>query len=639
MEQPQEQETPNNAVAEKEIEQETTDDNQVALLDADATEETDALLSDEDNVITIEELPEISSPTSQRSGSLIGMIITPSANSLAWAPSTPVIARWLIPLLCLLTHAAFLYGQIEPMWRLAQTQSVDAWWNATTLKSRMAFDAMGVPHNLHLVRDEGSTIQTFTYSFAIQELWEAKGMPGTTLPRIASVLLALFSGVWPHMKLLLLNWTWLYMGNAKRRTGVLHWLSCLGKWSLADILVVCVMVGVLHIDWNVDPEAIRVGIADNLEMMIQLVHTQYSSKELCSTLLHHDCDHPSGVKARAKCDTCIQLAVTAFDHDDWAGGTGRAILDGIKTSGDGVCSLRVIGMRGIYAFCGAVVVSILLSLVVDVLDHRAQEDELRLQTPVNHQSEEQALLLDEEAGDEHEAAAPYTLMEDNNAVDEPMLEGAIRSHLNVETASHIDNDTVAIPIRWFSCTHGLFSFLVLITAIFAVSWVTLEREVHGAIPKLLSEILGMAWGKSYSLQSLSATTGAAGGWDLMLMSTFSLFIVVGPLLRASLCVLGHILPGRLSTIQTFVDLVGAFCAWEVMVIAVAMISLLMPSITGTILMDKRCAQVDDSGSCFEVEFNVVKPFILVLVSGTLLVLISNTFSCFARKPPPTTTRR
>jgi hypothetical protein len=94
------------------------------------------------------------------------------------------------------------------------------------------------------------------------------------------------------------------------------------------------------------------------------------------------------------------------------------------------------------------------------------------------------------------------------------------------------------------------------------------------------------------------------------------------------------LPGRLSTIQTFVDLIGAFCAWEVLVIAVAMICMLMPSITGTILMDKRCKQVDPTGSCFEVEFNILKTFILVLVSGTVLILISNSFSFFARRSKP-----
>lgn len=585
-----------------------------------ATEETNFLLDENDTLPTEEE---VSVEESQGRHAPEGSPL----KSLAWAPTTPRLARWLIPLCAILTHGLFLYGQIEPMWRLTQSQSVDVWWNATSVKAKWAFDTLGLSHDQNLNLEDGSTIQTFTYSFAIKELWEAKGMPGTTLPRIASVLLALFSGVWPHMKLVLLNLTWMLKQNPARRTSILHWLSCLGKWSLADILVVCVMVGVLHIDWVVDPDAIRLGVADNLPEMLGLVESQYNAIELCSQLLPWECDHPGHISQRIKCDACTSVVKAAFWQKDWAGSTGRSILNGISTSGDGVCELRVIGMRGIYAFCAAVVISIFLSLVVDLFDHRAREQQLMESTPEN--AERQRLLADVEDG--QEPSTNYALM-DNEDEDEPLLEGTVQSSLNLESGNDDANDdAVRIPIRWFSCAHGFFSFLVLILAVFATSWITLERQVHGAIPMLLHDILGVEWGKSYSLHTLSATTGAAGGWDILLMCTFSLFIVFGPLLRSCLCVLGHILPGRLTTIQTFVDLIGAFCAWEVLVIAVTMIYLLMPSITGTILTDKRCAQVDPTGSCFEVEFNVMKTFILVLVSGTVLVLISNTFSFFARK--------
>jgi hypothetical protein len=593
--------------------------------DAVDEEESDTLLDEND---TLEESSEGDAEDRR------GEDYAPPLKSLATAPTTPKLARWLLPLLALLTHGLFLYGQIEPMWRLTQAQQVDVWWNATSTKALLTFDALGLGYHQHLVLDAGSTIETFTYSFAIKELWEAKGMPGTTMPRIASILLALFSGVWPHLKLLLLNLTWMFMYEPKRRTRCLHWLSCLGKWSLADILVVCVMVGVLNIDWNVDPDAIRLGIANNLPEILMLLKSQYTGTDVCTQLLKYDCDKPSTVARHFKCDTCINAIKTAYWQPDWAGSTGKSILNGISTSGEGVVELRVIGMRGIYAFCAAVVISIFLSLVVDLFDHRAQEEELLESTPANAAERRSLLLTEEEddveAGNNDECATTnFELMED-----EPLLEGAIHSHLNVEGADSRDDTDVRIPIRWLSCSHAFFSFLVLILAVFATSWITMERKVHGAIPMLLHDILGVEWGKAYSLRSLSQLTGAAGGWDVLLMCTFSLFIVFGPILRSCLCVLGHMLPGRLSTIQTFVDLIGAFCAWEVLVIAVAMICMLMPSITGTILMDKRCKQVDPSGSCFEVEFNILRTFILVLVSGTVLILISNSFSFFARRTKP-----
>ena len=519
------------------------------------------------------------------------------------------------------------------MWRLTQSQSIDVWWNATSTKAKWAYDTLGLSRELNLVRHEQSTIQTFTYSFAIQELWAANGMPGTTLPRIAAILLALFSGVWPHLKLVLLNITWFLRLHPTRRTRILHWLSCLGKWSLADILVVCVMVGVLHIDWVVNPDEIRLGISNHLPEMLHLVQTQFDATALCTRLLSTDCAHPDGISHRLSCDACITAVNAAYWKQDWAESTGKSILSGIQTSGDGICELRVIGMRGIYSFCAAVIVSIVLSLVVDLLDHRAQEQVLMESISMTQQNNEEqrsssaaALVVNQDL--EEPSTTNYSLMEEE---DEPLLEGNVQSSLNLESGDMEDEDetTVRVPIRWFSCTHGFFSFLVLILSVFATSWITLERQVNGAIPMLLHQILGVEWGKTYSLRTLSATTGAAGGWDLLLMSTFSLFIVAGPVLRAGLCVLGHVLPGRLSTIQTFVDLIGAFCAWEVLVIAVAMICLLMPSITGTILMDSRCLEVDPSGSCFEVEFQVLQTFGLVLLSGIVLVLTSNSFSFFA----------
>lgn len=547
------------------------------------------------------------------------------ARPLAWAPTTPMVAAILIPLCAILTHGLFLYGQIAPMWKLTQHQSVDAWANATDSFAKLSFDTVGVKHNLHLVREQNSTIKTFTYSYAITELWEAKGMPGTAMPRIAAILLALFSGLWPHLKLILLNLTWLRMRNSKRRTTTLHWLSCLGKWSLADILVVCVMVGVLHIDWIVEPTAIKNGVAQNLPAMLRLVHSQWSAVDLCSNFLHYNCQHPAKSIRRVKCDACIHSIKTAFGYPEWAGSTGKRIMRGIKTSGGGAVELRVVGMRGIYAFCAAVVLSILLSLLVDVYDHRAKGAAVPPPVPYtelllrdggddNDDDDDDAIVEAAENGvPQQQPVSRYALVQQN---EEPLLQ-----HLQMDAGSVAATDTgfnIRLSFKPLIICHGLVSFFVVILAFFAVSWVTMVRKVDGAIPSLLHEILGIEWTRSYSLHTLSLTTGAAGGWDLLLMGTFGLFIVFGPIVRSLLCVVGHVMPHR--NLQTPIDLIGAFCAWEVLVLAVFMIYLLMPSITGTIIHDDRCAELDENGNCFRVEFEVLKTFLLVVVCGTMLVL-------------------
>jgi len=551
---------------------------------------------------------------------------------LAWASTTPCLVRWLIPLAILGTHALFLYGQIDPMWRLHQSQDINLWCNATSTPAKLIYKALGLPEHLEITHHEESTIQTFTYSFAIQELWEAAGMPDKKMARFAAILLALFSGVWPHLKLLLLNWTWLTMRNPKRRSKCLHWLSCLGKWSLADILVVCVMVGVLHIDWNVDPEAIRLGVKDHLPFLLGLVKSQFTNEELCSKLLKTDCTHYSIL--HVQCNACT----VALEKKDWTGSFGQTILNGVSGSGEGLMALRVIGMPGIYAFCAAVVLSIFLSLIVDLLDHKASNYELLQTTNIQNETEEE-ILIEQPLLDENPAtlSAQYTILNDDNTADVAVEESQVSSLTNDAPPSHLsiemggadqgEGDVVSsVFIRWCSCIHGLLSFCVVVSTLFACLQLTFERKVEGAIPTLLHEVLGMEWTKFYSLHTLSETTGAAGGWDYMLQATFCLFIVFGPIVRSILCVMVHILPGRLSTIQTICDLIGAFCAWEVLIIAVIMIGMLMPSITGTILSDDRCSEIDETGNCFQVSYKVLSAFYTIVAAGIALILLSNSFS-------------
>jgi hypothetical protein len=149
---------------------------------------------------------------------------TTTTTSLAYTASRWM--TWSITLSIIITHGLFLYGQIQPMWKLDHHESIDIWWNATTTTSQWAFHTLGLPHDLHFyfqstnsssstqqsdlvfqdMTNASNTIQTFTYAFAIQELWEAKGMSaGMLISRVAAILLTLFSGIWPHVKLLSLQ--------------------------------------------------------------------------------------------------------------------------------------------------------------------------------------------------------------------------------------------------------------------------------------------------------------------------------------------------------------------------------------------------------------------------------------------------
>ena len=570
--------------------------------------------------------------------------------SLSRAPSTPCILSFLIPLLSILTHAIFYYGQTAPMWHLHLSQQVELWGNATSYEAKTAFETMGLPKQNHYAAHQEKEVRTFTYWYAIQELWKGKNLPGKTIPRTAAVLLIVFSGIWPHLKLLLLNFTWILSSNQKRRTRMLQWLGTLGKWSLADVLVVCVMVGVLHLDWTVDPEAIRNGMYDNLPFILQIVKGIYSASDICTMALKDvDCHikHKSW-KRWSECKACVALVKSGLDHPETAKKTFKPIYEGVHMSGEGHITLRVLGTRGIYAFCTAVVLSILLSLLVDILDVRAQhfnssspqEDQMRTfllpeGDADSRGSEDMDASNDDSSneGDSYDMNEPDLIQRDYVGVDHDDMESRGDAAYN----EFIESTTQ--PVSLFSHAWNYFTLafcLVTISTVLAgISSHTMIREVHGAIPEVMEKMLAFVWDKPYSFFTLVQTTGAAGGYDYLLMSTFGLFVVAGPAIRSILCLIAWFFPahkkGR-QNLLAMIELAGAFCAWEVFVIAVAMVDMLMPAITSTVIMKPECAYVSEDGKCLEVNFNLQSSFRWIIIGGTFLVILSNFVYESARRP-------
>jgi hypothetical protein len=566
-----------------------------------------------------EEILESDEPTGSTSTlSSLTPVFRWSPSALAFSNTTPWLARILFPTVCLVTHILFFYGQTAPMWKLRLVADIDVWANATDFATKQTFNLIGVKYDNHFVYEEDKNVQTFTYAYAINHLWLAKGIPGKILPRVAAILLIVFSGAWPHIKLLWLHATWFFGKQAAARTTTLQWLSALGKWSLADVLVVCVMVGVLNLDWIVDPAAIKEGIISDLPAILQIIESQYDETGLCNKLLKLHCENAKKAATRAKCKACITAVSEAYTRPDWAQSTGKSLLNGVDTSGGGSATLRVVGMRGIYAFCGAVIVSILLSLLVDIFDNRAKQA-LRKQ-----QEQERAL-----ASGQPNSLQPVSSPVGDNEWSQPLLGNTGRSSpLELDAGLEDNMAPRQRALRRFS---PLFLLAVVSTLLFVLAAVdldTMERRVLGAGPEMLHDILGVNWERSYSLRSLMWTTGAHGGWDFMLMGTFALFCVLGPLIRSVLLLLVALLDGCRIPVHPVADLVnfiGAFCSWEVFAIAIMMVQMLMPSITNTIIRNKVCQKISDDGSCLQVEFNVLPwTFWTVALGGLLLVASSCT---------------
>lgn len=593
--------------------------------------------------------------------------------TLAWDRTTPWFAKLLIPLLIFASHGLFWYGQTTNMWRLTSTYQANVSYKATSHETSLALETLNIrTAGTIVVPPTEKTLRTFTYAYAIQELWRAHHMPGVVLPRLAATGLALFSGVWPHVKLFMLLLTWWFSKHPIRRRRCLASLSVLGKWSLVDVLVVCVMVGVLNLQWTFTARNVLLGIQDNLTDVVSLLRNTYNSEQVCSQALHYSCDHPKKIDHMIECKACRLTVNSWYDHPESA----KPILNGLLVEGGGNASLSVAGLEGIYAFCAAVILSILLSVAVDWFDENSSSSSRWGRTSLHHRTGENSEVEEEQQWwltgtvasneeDSSEAANPEIsgtlsvggassaheaddVLENEHQVESLlhpllMVERGTRSvhQRDMRSAADLDFDRRILVQQQErgNCIWQTIAWGTAIVVLFATSSVTMERHVNGALPGLLNKILGVVWTKQYSFWLLGWTTAMAGGWDRLLMATFVWFVIVGPLVRSVLCIAASraTASSELSDVATtavhrrqrrlsrWIDFVGAFCAWEVFTVAVCMVDLLMPSVTSTIIMDQRCAKLaaqTGESTCLEVEFITKRTFGLVVLGGLMLVLVS-----------------
>ena len=197
------------------------------------------------------------------------------------------------------------------MWNLSYNVDIAVTATASTFKSKTAFDVLNLPHHYEYVNRQNETVEVFTYWDAISKLWKGDGLnEAQNISKVSAALLVFFSGVWPHLKLGAVGFCWFWKfrhslddsnnnntisnnnnhsnsnnSNKKsslcsgyhrhqsttNRSPVLRILSVFGKWSLADVLVVCILIAVLHLDWNVDVDAVRTGVEEKLGTILSFV--------------------------------------------------------------------------------------------------------------------------------------------------------------------------------------------------------------------------------------------------------------------------------------------------------------------------------------------------------------------------------
>jgi hypothetical protein len=101
------------------------------------------------------------------------------------------------------------------------------------------------------------SVMHLSYIYMIRELWERDQCPECYQPtdpcctgfhpgRPAVFILVGASFIWPHVKLALLHLTFYMPLLPATRRNRNYWLAFFGKWTLTDVLVWCMCLGVFH---------------------------------------------------------------------------------------------------------------------------------------------------------------------------------------------------------------------------------------------------------------------------------------------------------------------------------------------------------------------------------------------------------
>ena len=105
--------------------------------------------------------------------------------------------------------------------------------------STMNRTELGFPHWPHwpqyFTEPHEFTVLNFTLFSTIEDFWSAEAYP-------LALIVAIWSGVWPYVKLLLLLVIWLCPMKSSLRKKTLVILDQLGKWSFIDLYVLMMMV-------------------------------------------------------------------------------------------------------------------------------------------------------------------------------------------------------------------------------------------------------------------------------------------------------------------------------------------------------------------------------------------------------------
>ena len=472
--------------------------------------------------------------------------------------------------------------------------------------------------------DFNSTLLHLSYLYSIEHLWSQPGWrpgekPNGQYPgRPASGMLFTWSFVWPHVKLGLMHaYFYLRMRPGVRRNGI-WWFDFFGKWSLSDVLVLAAVLALFNLEVKESFIDLWTNLRPHFIPLCDAFCLTHFGKNL--SIVYPGFANSSAPIPPSNCSTACHAIDVAVST--------TLIPENLPQS-ELYFQLRIEGCAAMYTFCIAVLLSLFTGMWVEHKDEELRDEthtrklsiDFGQQLAISGNTLE-SMHLDSErhatgshlgrrcmAGVEIDASPQaITHISHSEQLRSSTLAAGLLANSTVHdpTNEHVvmaSSSTQMVRRRRVAdcLLLGMHVSLVLLQLVAVIGSFTLpafERVVSGAMSDLLLEA-GIDFTAHISLWSLPYMTARGGGLDYFIAATFTLFIIVMPLVRSLSLLALLLVPMRVETarwLHVNSRRVVGMTALDVMLIATPLIGIAFGPMSEVLLNDQSvhfCKLIED----------------------------------------------
>jgi hypothetical protein len=499
---------------------------------------------------------------------------------------------FLVSFCVLIVHGIFIVGQSSDLWSLQiVTVTEDASLKGTLIDI--------LPINITIPdQDNIFSVQNYSYVSTLTKLWKfgKKGVypwydfsAHSWQSHVTVILITLFSGVWPHVKLIAMHCLWYFTSNPKNRSSSLFWLEFFGKWSALDVFLVCYLVVVMHIEFGLTTESLVNNLCTNLPSFMSELNATALVNGLCDLLVDN-------VDKLKECNLLGNFFIADPDIFD-------AILDdfmnNVNSTGTVSINIRAVSLDGLYSFSSAVWLSLLLSCAFMQLDEHYGSEENHSESPSPFLHGEgvdvrTVMIWHKARQTEHDLARNSLL-----GSHDPTVDPAFRMPNFASDSRDSQKDSI-VNAGFAGSTKSSWGFYLprVLTAVLVIGsfpllyFATTLPTIHQGAPSEVDMLFRLLTNDSsfletdWSTEALIAVVNSGAGSGPFLSKDLIIFAMAGPAFFLLSAFVLCFLPLKASErwwVMEGVKLGASFSCHEVLIFTQIMLQVELPSLTNGVM--------------------------------------------------------